>query len=133
MRDRWMSPFTKWAIILCSLILFVGFLVGGAWMLLGSRIVSDGDRTGVITKFTIHRGWIWNTWEGEMLQGASKDASSSANLWAFSVADDAVVDKIHAAQRAAKPVMVHYQQQWSVQKWNGDTNYFVNEVYSQEK
>lgn len=52
---------------------------------------SDGERTGVITKFS-HKGMLIKTWEGELNMGGF-DQGGVATIWAFSVDDPVIVEK----------------------------------------
>lgn len=80
-----------------------------------NRIVSDGERIGVIRKFSLKETGYSpgrqapRSWEGEM------DVSlpgSAGEVWLFSVPpDDApAIDKVKAAMRSRKVVIAHYRQ-----------------------
>jgi hypothetical protein len=67
---------------------------------------SDGDRVGVVTKFS-NKGVI-KSWEGEMVIGGF--SNGGANTWAFHVPDGPLVAKVQAALDSGKRVKIHYTQ-----------------------
>lgn len=92
----------------------------------GSMSYSEGERTGTIQKFS-HKGMFMRTWEGELSKGGL-DVGGVSSVWAFSVEDPAVVEKIHQAQRSGGRWTLKYRQQLLRQSWRGDTKYFVTDV-----
>lgn len=92
----------------------------------GGMTYSDGERTGVITKFS-HKGMLVRTWEGELNMGGF-DQGGVATIWNFSVDDPAIVEKIQQAQRDGGRWTLKYRQQFMQQSWRGATDYFVIDV-----
>ena len=87
---------------------------------------SEGERAGYIQKFS-RKGWLCKTWEGELamvnLPGALPE------IFAFSVRDDAVAQKINASM--GQRVTLHYEQHVGVPTTCfGETDYFVTDVRS---
>lgn len=97
-----------------------------AYVNIGSLTYSEGERSGVITKFS-HKGMLLKTWEGELNMGGY-DQGGVASVWQFSVDDSEVVEKIKKAQRAGGRWTLTYRQQFWSQSWKGQTEYFVTHV-----
>jgi hypothetical protein len=93
------------------------------------RGYSDGERTGVVLKFS-RKGLTYKSWEGRLdLGGASVNGDGQVvrNFWDFSVVDPAVVPKVQAAMRDGRRVTLHYQQ-WLNGPITIDTDYEVDDV-----
>lgn len=103
------------------------FLAGYVWI--GSWTYSEGDRTGIITKFS-YKGFPIKTWEGELLQGGIGEGGG--NVWEFSVSEPEIVKKVQKAQRTTDRWTLHYKQQLFVQSWKGKTSHFVVKVQKAE-
>lgn len=105
---------------------FVAFIVlfvfAFSYSKLGSLTYSEGERTGVIAKFS-HKGLIFKTYEGELYVGGNITPN-----WEFSVADAEIVEKIHEAQRIGGRWSLLYRQQLWRQWWKGATTYFIYDV-----
>jgi hypothetical protein len=105
---------------------FVAFIVLSVFVFsyakLGSFTYSEGERTGVIAKFS-HKGLILKTYEGELHVGGNISPN-----WEFSVADPEIVEKIHEAQRSGGRWSLLYRQQLWRQSWKGATTYFIYDV-----
>lgn len=115
-----------------ALLVFVVFatLIGCAC----DRGYSDGDRTGVIYKFS-HKGIWFKSWEGEMLLGGARqtDQGTVANVWEFTVLDNALVSSVRAAQESGKPVQIHYIQWLNASPFEADTDYEVLSIKKTEE
>jgi hypothetical protein len=88
---------------------------------------SEGYRTGVLVKFS-HRGFI-KTYEGELDLGSISLIPGNTlanNRWRFSVRDGDVAKKLMRME--GKTVRLHYQEKVKSFFWQGETNYFVDEV-----
>jgi hypothetical protein len=73
---------------------------------------SEGERAGLVTKLS-RKGMIWKTWEGELTMGGiarDVEGSSIANVWAFTVRDEAVAKALGAALESGAQVSVQYRQ-----------------------
>lgn len=101
---------------------------------------STGERVGIITKFS-NKGAIWDTYEGELLQGGLKTnakGNSEANIFEFSLDRDqskgqnnkAIIDTINKAMSNSLPVRFIYAQEKFTNCVNsrGNTNYFITDV-----
>jgi hypothetical protein len=89
-----------------------------------SIVYSDGDRAGVLQKFS-RKGWICKTYEGELAM--SYTPGMGPVIWNFSVRDDAVANQIREAQ--GKKVVLHYNEHRGVPTdCFGETQYYVDGV-----
>ena len=120
------TPIKIGAVAVLALVLFGwGYLSIGAWT------YSEGERTGVVTKFS-HKGMAIKTWEGELNMGGF-DQGGVGSSWKFSVGDPDVVEKVKEAQRAGGRWSLMYRQQNWVQSWKGAKDYFVTDVQQASK
>lgn len=93
-------------------------------LLMLSWSYSDGDRAGVLQKFS-KRGWICKTYEGEIAMYVV--AGVGPQIWNFSVRDEAVADALNAA--IGQKVRLHYAEHRGLPTdCFGETDYFVDRV-----
>ena len=81
---------------------------------------SEGTREGIVQKFS-HKGNVFKTWEGEMVQQGfgQRGGNFNANYFYFSVVNDLIADSLgHGA--LGKVVRVHYVQYRRTLPWRGD-------------
>lgn len=91
---------------------------------------SEGDRTGIVTKFS-RKGVFFKTWEGEMNLGgmtSSSDGKMVPNVWEFTVEDPALVKKIQELQKLQKPVTLKYTQWLVSPATRSSSGYLITEV-----
>lgn len=99
-----------------------------ATFLLSSYTYSEGYRAGLLVKFS-HKGYIFKTYEGEINIGGITNASPTLNantIWPFSVSEKFAADRLMGME--GKYVRLHYKQRLKTFFWQGDTDYFVDEV-----
>jgi hypothetical protein len=85
---------------------------------------SEGDRAGILQKFS-RKGWVCKTNEGELAMSIVPGVTPT--IWSFSVRDEAVVPKLHAA--LGKRVVLHYEEYRGVPtNCFGSTDYYVDKV-----
>jgi hypothetical protein len=100
-------------------VLFAGYL---AFVLNWS--FSDGDRAGVLQKFS-RRGWLCKTWEGEL--AITTVPGVAPVIWNFSVRDDAAAAQLRDA--VGQWVVLHYREHRGIPTTCfGETGYFVDSV-----
>lgn len=114
--------------ILPFIIIVVLLVVGGWFYWKYYFTYSDGNRTGLLQKFS-HRGNMFKTYEGELVLSSvvgNNNTSFSSEKFYFSVSDDAVAKKLmnYEGQR----VTLHYQEKNGTLFWRGDTKYIVDSV-----
>ncbi len=126
-RRRARGGFGRWLVILL-LVLAAGT---GLWTWLTlAWAYADGERAGVLQKF-VRRGWVCKTQEGEIALyyagGQYMGASSSPQLWDFSVRDPAVAATLTKA--VGHRVQLHYTEHPGVPTpCFAETRFFVDRV-----
>ncbi len=112
-------------------LLIAGVVVLGGCLLLSGLSFSDGDRAGTITKFS-RRGFVFKTYEGELLQGGFSEGTGQLNakefLFSVSPGQDSVSRKIESALLTGKRVRLHYEEKYFRFFWMGDSKYYITEV-----
>jgi DhnA family fructose-bisphosphate aldolase class Ia len=119
-------------IAIAACVVIIGPLFGTV-----SPTFSDGDRVGVITKFS-HKGVVVKSYEGEMNLGGLRTVtvedeagtnvnSVVANVFEFSVTDEAVVSQIKEAMEKGRRVELHYDE-YMWKPYNLSTAYVVTSV-----
>lgn len=89
---------------------------------------SKGDRAGYVQKFS-RKGWLCKTWEGELAM--VNLPGQVAQIFPFTVRDDAVAAKVNAA--AGKRVALTYEEHPGIPiSCFGETSYFVTGVRTLE-
>jgi hypothetical protein len=105
----------------------VALLLGGVALYTFAALsisYSDGERAGALQKLS-HKGWICKTWEGDLAM--SPQPGMAPVIWPFSVRDEAVVEKLRAAQ--GKRVVLHYKEHRGVPSdCFGETQYYADDV-----
>jgi hypothetical protein len=89
---------------------------------------SEGNRAGILIKFS-KKGNVFKTYEGELNQiGLSQVPQGGLmnNIWDFSVKDPAVAETLSHLE--GKSVTLHYREIKHAFIWQGETNYFVDNV-----
>lgn len=100
---------------------------------LSGCVYSHGERVGIVTKLS-NKGFICKTWEGEMTLGGFKNQTKGdntsvvANVFEFTVSDQAVVDKIQKAMQNGDRVSLVYDEYLMHNPCNGSTDYFIVDV-----
>lgn len=82
-------------------------------MLTGCLTYSDGDRVGIISKFS-QKGMVCKTWEGELagLGFKAGQPSTAGNVFAFTVEHEEIEHAIKAALDNGYEVRLTYRQEW---------------------
>ena len=89
---------------------------------------STGDRVGYVQKFS-RKGWLCKTWEGELAMVSMP--GTVAQIFPFTVRDDAVAAKVNAA--AGKRVAITYEEHVGMPtSCFGETQHFVKDVRTLE-
>lgn len=105
--------------------LLVGFLV---FYFISGLAYSEGTRSGVLTKVS-KKGFIFKTYEGEINIGGLNQGDGTImplTVFKFSVTDPRVYYELENLQ--GRKVVVQYKQVMRNFFWQGETDYFVNEV-----
>lgn len=112
------------------IIAIVVAIIAGTYYMLGTY--SDGDRIGVIIKFS-RKGYMFKTYEGQLNQeffpgGVSSNQNVTPNIWDFSVNDQKIANDIENAMTHGARVKLHYDEKYYRLPWRGETKYIVNKV-----
>ena len=103
------------------LIFFIYYLICG-------MTYCDGTRSGILTKVS-KKGYIFKTYEGELNIGGFSDGSGTImpnSVFKFSVINTKVYEKLQ--QKEGKKVVLKYKQVMKNFFWQGDTDYFIQDV-----
>lgn len=113
-------------LIVVAIVALLGAIVVGAG---GGCSVSDGTRTGTVTKFS-KKGLMVKSWEGELLLGGVRQGTSGsvANVWQFTVLKPDIAEKMESL--VGKDVKVKYHQVWLRNPIVRDTSYEILSVES---
>ncbi len=109
---------------LLAVMLIIVVLAGVYGMVVWKWSYSDGERAGVVQKFS-RKGWVCKTWEGELnmvvLPGALPEK------FFFTVWDDAVAAAIN--RNVGRRVTVHYEEKVGLPtSCFGETRYYIKKV-----
>ena len=108
---------------------YLVFLLGFSLLCCGWKY-SDGDRYGVITKYS-KKGFVIKTWEGQLNLGAAGqqgDGGLGFNTWDFTVTDEKLNLIIMEAMQKNYRVRIRYKENLYITRCQGETNYFVQHV-----
>lgn len=114
-----------------KILLLLLVLVVGGMVLLSMASYSEGERAGTVSKFS-KRGYVFKTWEGELLVGGFSEGTGQLNAekFYFSVTDSnqKAIDVINEALRTGRRVTLKYKEKYFRFFWIGDTAYLVQEA-----
>jgi hypothetical protein len=115
----------RWGLRLALLFVALPVALFALWTFVSLQFsYSEGDRTGYAQKLS-RRGWVCKTWEGEL--AISNVPGQAAELFRYSVRDDAVVRQIQALQ--GQRVTLTYAQHVGVPTTCfGETQYYATAV-----
>jgi hypothetical protein len=114
--------------ILPIAIILILLILGGLFYWKYMFTYSDGNRTGLLQKFS-RRGNMFKTYEGELVLSSvvgNNSTSFSSEKFFFSVDDEAVAKKLMNFE--GQRVTLHYQEKKGTLFWRGDTNYIVDSI-----
>ena len=97
-------------------------------------VFSDGTKTGELNSVT-YTGYIWKTYEGEMILSGYGNKSSSggavqSKIFKFSVADKAVAEELQ--QLTGQRVTVHFKEYKGALPWRGYERAIVDIIENSE-
>jgi hypothetical protein len=125
--SRFFKRLIMWILILAAVVFLALYL--------STKVsYSEGDRAGVVSKFS-EKGFLIKTHEGELNVGAQSDVGNiSVNIWNFSVAnnDPENIKKLSDSMLSGKRVRLHYEQKYFKYFWLGDTEYYITKVDVEE-
>jgi len=113
-------------------LLVLAVLAGGAYMLYANYTYSEGTRAGNLIKIS-KKGMLFKTYEGQLKLGGidlSNPGEGLSDTWSFSVTDEAIVKQLEKLQ--GQKVVLRYKEINHSMPWQGDTNYFIVSIDTQE-
>lgn len=97
-------------------------IVGGAYLLNNFISFSEGDRSGVLIKFS-NKGILHKTWEGELTQGLANE-----HTFKFSVEDSQKEIIATLREYNGQEVQLEYKERFFTFPWMGDTKHFITKA-----
>jgi hypothetical protein len=122
-----MHPVKKFfrRVLLFFILLFI--LAGAGIYIYFNYTFSEGYRAGTLIKFS-RRGFV-KTYEGELNLGGVNPIPGNTianNMWRFSVKEDSVAQRLMGME--GKVLRLHYKEKVRSFFWQGETNYFVDDI-----
>mgnify|MGYP006908577436 CR=1 FL=1 len=112
-----------------SLFIILALLIGAFWYI-STGYFSSGERAGTLSKLS-ERGYIFKTYEGVLNEGgySGETGTLQPRYWDFSTVADSVIVDLRKALSTGERVTLVYQEKFVRFPWNGDTKYFITDVY----
>ena len=113
-------------VFLFSLLALV--LAGVAYIWWCSWTYSSGTRTGYLIKIS-EKGYVFKTYEGQINLGGFQESDQTSivgSIWEFSLDDEAIYKKLEDLE--GKKVTLRYNEINRALPWQGDTNYYIQDV-----
>jgi hypothetical protein len=105
------------------------FLVCLLYYFICGMTYSEGERAGTLIKIS-KKGYIFKTYEGQLnlnpLGMSSNNLANGNGIWEFSASNADTYDKL--LKMEGQKVSLHYRQVYKKFFWQGDSDYFVDEV-----
>ena len=92
-------------------------------------VFGDGVRSGELN-YVVHKGIIWKTYEGKLIQTGIKAQTTGvqSNTFDFSVADKEIAERLMT--ESGKVMDLHYKEYFGRLPWRGHTRYIVDDIIS---
>ena len=94
-------------------------------------VFGEGVKAGELNKI-VHKGWVWKTYEGRLIQtgfsSAKKGGNIQSNEFNFSVVDKTIADSLMRC--SGKLVELHYKEYNGYLPWRGMQKYIVDGIVS---
>ena len=94
-------------------------------------VFGEGVKAGELNQI-VHKGWVWKTYEGRLIQtgfsSAKKGGNSQSNEFNFSVVDKTIADSLMRC--SGKLVELHYKEYNGYLPWRGMQKYIVDGIVS---
>jgi len=113
------------------LVIVVVFLIIGlsGWMWWRYYYVfGEGVKAGNLN-FVVHKGYVFKTWEGRLIQVGFKTPTPGAiqsNEFDFSIDNDSIAHILELS--SGKFVELRYKEYFNALPWRGSSNYVVTEI-----
>jgi hypothetical protein len=93
-------------------------------------VLGEGVKAGDLN-YIVHKGYIFKTWEGKVIQTGIKSYTPGAiqsNEFEFSIASDSVAKRLEL--NSGKFVELRYKEYIQALPWRGNSKYVVSEIIS---
>ena len=92
-------------------------------------VFGEGAKSGELN-FVVHKGWLWKTYEGRLIQTGIKGQAGSmqSNEFNFSVVDPKVAEQLMV--NSGKVFNLHYLEYQGALPWRGQSVYVVDSIIS---
>ena len=94
-------------------------------------VFGEGVKAGELNQI-VHKGWVWKTYEGRLIQtgfsSAKKGGNIQSNEFNFSVVDKTIADSLMRC--SGKLVELHYKEYNGYLPWRGMQKYVVDGIVS---
>ena len=120
-------------LILLELSIFALLLIAGALFCYFRYyfVFGEGVKSGELN-YVVHKGFIFKTYEGKMIQTGYNSRNTSAtiqsNEFKFSVEDERVAHQIEYS--SSRQIKLHWKRYLGVLPWRGNSQYVVDSVIS---
>lgn len=94
-----------------------------------SWVFGEGAKSGELN-YVVHKGWIWKTYEGKLIQSGIKGQAGSmqSNEFIFSVEDEHVAKELMV--NSGKTFNLHYVEYQGALPWRGMSAFVVDSIIS---
>lgn len=92
-------------------------------------VFGEGVKAGQLN-FIVHKGYVFKTWEGRMIQVGYRSSAGTiqSNEFEFSVADEKVAKQLELY--SGKQLDLHYKEYLGTLPWRGMSRYVVDSIVS---
>lgn len=115
---KFLSIFIIGAILFFSIFIYVRYFF----------VFGEGVKAGSLN-FIVHKGFVFKTWEGRVIQTGIKSYTPGAiqsNEFEFSIANDSVAKVLEL--NSGKFVELRYKEYLKPLPWRGNSNFIVTEI-----
>ncbi|MFT6879857.1 MAG: hypothetical protein ACI9DJ_000737 [Algoriphagus sp.] len=107
----------------------LALLIAAFWYI-STGYFSTGERAGTLSKLS-ERGYVFKTYEGVLNEGgySGETGTLQPRYWDFSTVADSVTVDLRKALNTGERVTLVYQEKFVRFPWNGDTKYFITDVF----
>ncbi len=115
--------FLRWTLGIVLVALATVFFFRYYW------VFGEGAKAGELN-YVVHKGWIFKTWEGKLIQTGLKGQAGAmqSNEFIFSVADRNVAEQLMV--NSGKVFNLHYLEYQGALPWRGQSVYVVDSIIS---
>ncbi len=92
-------------------------------------VFGEGVRSGELN-YVVHKGLIWKTYEGKLIQTGIKAHTTGvqSNTFDFSIVDEEIAQRLMT--ESGKVMDLHYKEYFGRLPWRGHTKYIVDDILS---